>query len=108
MRATLATLLLCLAALGCQGARLPDPASSSWPRLPDLLLRRHKPASPSSWPRLPARIFSVTSSCSGGCEDEVNSLALECGRECDDDMDQFTDCMVSILDNSRHLTVLCR
>ena len=107
MTATLATLLLCVAALGCQGARLPDPASTSWPRLPDLLLRRHKPAS-SSWPRLPARIFSVTSSCSGGCEDEVNSLALECGRECDDDMDQFTDCMVSILDNSRHLTVLCR
>ena len=89
MTATLATLLLCVAALGCQGARLPDPASPSWPRLP-------------------ARIFSVTSSCSGGCEDEVNSLALECGRECDDDMDQFTDCMVSILDNSRHLTVLCR
>ena len=82
--ATLATLLLCLAALGCQGARLPD------------LLRSHKPAS--SWPRLPARIFSVTSSCSGGCEDEVNSLALDCGRECHDDMDQFTACMVSVLD----------
>ena len=94
--ATLATLLLCLAALGCQGARLPDllrshKPASSWPRLPD------KPAS--SWPRLPARIFSVTRSCSGGCEDEVNSLALDCGRECHDDMDQFTACMVSVLDS---------